>query len=81
MSEKETQEVGLQVTAPGGLLVLLGPSLLDKEAHPEKHVFHVPIASSQVSHLRDFAYVMYAQMPRLLQEGKIKVSATPIASR
>ena len=73
ISDKETQEVGLQVTAPGGVFVVTGSPFGDKDAIPKKHIYKV-VGIVHKPQLRDFGHAMYAQLPKLLEEGKIKVS-------
>ena len=77
VSEASTQAVAWEVTAAGGLLCVALPSTVDtskeeEEGEKKRHV-HQVYGMVYPPHLRDFGVVLYAQLPKLLAEGKIKV--------
>ena len=74
ISEKETQETAWEVLAPGGALTLVLPPLIDADREPKKHLFNVKGGNVHFPYLRDLGYALYTQLPRLLAEGKLKVS-------
>ena len=74
ISESSTQPVAWEVLAPGGLLCIVLPEIIDiRDDEKKRHVFHL-FGSVHQPNLRHFAYVTYAQLHKLLEEGKIKVS-------
>ena len=75
VSEKETQKTAWEVLAPGGILSIMLPQTVGTEKEPKKHVYWV-VGSPHLPNLRDFGYVMYTHLPRLLEEGKLKVTCS-----
>ena len=75
VSEAETQKVAWEFVAPGGLLNIVFYPEIDaskEEGEKKRHLYQV-VGSVHLPHLRDVGYVMYAELPKLLAEGKLKV--------
>ena len=74
ISMQDTQDQAWDVLAPGGELVLVLPSLVDKDKYKDKHtVFEV--GNVHTSNVRALGVELYNVLAQWLEDGTIKVSA------
>ena len=73
VSEKDTQEQAWDVLSPGGTLLLILPSQVDKDKYKDKSVYDKVIGNVHTPAVRPLGISLYSKLTSLLESGKIKV--------
>ena len=73
ISLKDTQNIGWDVLASGGTLVLVLPPLVDRAKYADKKIVDDVYANVHMPHLRQLGIRLYAALTKLVETGDIRV--------
>ena len=73
VANKDTQEQAWDLLSPGGTLVLVQTSQLDKDKYKDKVVYDQVFANVHTPQLRQLGISLYSKLTSLIESGKIKV--------